>query len=367
MAGKAGSWVAALSKSGMEVKSARDALQVKGWLDTGNYALNWAISGRLLGGYPLGHTGELFGDPGTGKSYLAARAMAMAQLAGGVALLDDSEGAYNKEHAAHLGIDVERLAYVHSRTVKDHLHVAQGFVKTFRDTKQPGPGICVLDSLAMLSTEHEMEVGLDKRDMTKAAELKAFYRMVIHDMNALPVVHLATNHTIAAIGQYNSRTTGGGGGPKFSATFRLDLRAINKIRQGSGQGSEVIGTICRVVVDKNRIVAPWKEVQLAIPFNQPISKASGLVPLLVALGLLEERGNFLYYQGEKMGRAYKTKERFLAQDETGEQILDQYPDLLESADAEIAAGRTRRVTSQTARTESHTEEEDGGEEEGSEG
>src|SRR5690606_18098435 len=78
--------------------------------------------------------------------------------------------------------------------------------------------------------------------------------------------------------------------------------------------------------------------------NQPISKASGLVPLLVAMGLVEERANFLYYDGEKLGRSYKTTERFLPQDDVGKQILDQYPDLLESADAAITAGRAKRVT-----------------------
>ena len=86
-------WLKALKATKLEVKSARDALQVKGWLDTGNYALNWAVSGRFGRGYPLGHSCEIFGDQGTGKSFLVARAMAMAQARNGVALIDDTEGA----------------------------------------------------------------------------------------------------------------------------------------------------------------------------------------------------------------------------------------------------------------------------------
>lgn len=331
--GKTSSWMQALADTGLTVKSARDALQVKGWLDTGNYALNWAISGRLLQGYPLGHCGELFGDPGTGKSFLAARALAMAQQAQGVALLDDSEHAYNMEHAGKLGVDVEALAYFTSRTVDEHLNVATGFVKAFAQMQPPGPGVLVCDSLAQLSTKHELETRLDKRDMSKAAELKAFYRIVGGDMFELPMVHIATNHKIAAIGNmYQKSTTPGGGGPKFMASFRLDLRAISKIKLGT----EYIGTICRVVVDKNRIVAPWKEVRLAIPFYQPISRASGLIPLLADLGVVKINGNFLFFRGEKIGRSYKSKERFLEQDEIGEQILDTYPELLEEVDKELA-------------------------------
>lgn len=339
----------ALSGTGLQVKSARDALQIKGYLDSGNYALNWAVSGKLLGGYPLGHCGEIFGDPGTGKSFLAARAVAMAQQAGGVALLDDTEGAYNDERAANIGIDVDTLALVdpRSRTVKQHLKATQAFVAAVRESKPP-LAIEVLDSLAQLSTEHEMETQLDKKDMSKAGELKAFYRIVAGDLFDLPVVHLATNHVIAAIGNmYQTRTTGGGGGPKYMTSWRLDMRAVSKIRQGT----EVVGVICRAVVDKNRFVAPWKEVRLAIPFNQPISKASGLVPLLIGLGLIEERGHFLWKDGQKLGRNYKTKERMLAQDESGEQILDSFPEILEEADKAIAAGLTRPITADATKEE----------------
>lgn len=340
------SWISALGEAELQVKSARDALQVRGYIDSGNYALNWAISGRLLGGYPLGHCGEIFGDPGTGKSFLAARAIAMVQMSGGVALLDDTEGAYNDERAASIGINTAELALVNprSRTVQQHLKATLSFVQAVRKLK-PVAALEVLDSLAQLSTEHEMETKLDKKDMSKAGELKAFYRIVGGDLFDLPVVHIATNHTIAAIGNmYQTRTTGGGGGPKFMASWRLDMRTVSKIRVGT----EIVGVICRAVVDKNRFVAPWKEVKLAIPFNQPISRASGLVPLLVSLGVVEERGNFLWKDGQKLGRSYKTKERMLEQDETGERILDTFPEILEEADKAIAAGLTRPVVAAEA-------------------
>ncbi len=350
------SWIDALNSAGkLQVKSARDALQVKGYLDTGNYALNWALSGKLLGGYPLGHCGEIFGDPSTGKSFLAARALAMAQKAGGVALLDDAEGAYIEERATKIGVDVDSLAYERSRTVKQHLAVTQSFLAAFRGFDAP-LGLEVLDSIAQLSTEHEMETQLDKRDMTKAAELKAFYRIVGGDVFDLPIVHIGTNHTIANIGNpFQSRTTGGGGGPKFTASWRIDMRTPSKIKRGT----EVVGVIVRAVVDKNRLVAPWKEVKLAIPFDQPISRASGLLPLLADLGILEARGDFLYKDGQKLGRTYKTRDKMLEQDNLGEELLDRFPELLEDADAAIAQGRTRTSTASVDSEEPI----DGGEEE----
>lgn len=342
MTGKqAKGWLAALSGTKLEVRSARDALQIKGYLDTGNYALNWALSNRLRGGYPLGHTTELFGDPATGKSFLAARAMAMAQRSGGVAMLDDSERAYNIEHSERVGINVDDLAVTQSDTVDDHLAAVKGFIAAYKVTKPKGPGICVLDSLAQLSTKHEMEVGLDKRDMTKASELKAFYRLVLGQLSELPVMHLATNHKIAGLGMFQEATTPGGGGSKFISSVRIDMRAVSKIKKNG----EVIGTLCRAVICKNRFTSPWREVRLAIPFETPISAASGLIPLLQYLGVLEKRGEFLSYKGEKVGRAYapKNKDKFIEQDDLAESLLDQYPEILDETDLALEEGRTTRV------------------------
>lgn len=334
------SWMAALKEQKLKVKSARDALQVKGYLDSGNYGLNWAVSGRLLRGYPLGHTLEVFGDPGTGKSFLAARAIAMVQSLGGVALLDDIEGAYNLEHMEqHLGIDVKELAMTdpRSRTVNDHLKATQAFLKAYVASKQKGPGLAVLDSLAQLSTEHEMEVQLEKRDMSKAGDLKAFYRLIGGDVFDLPVLHFATNHTIANVGNmYNPRTTPGGGGPKFTATVRVDLRTVSKIKAGV----DYIGVICTAFIEKNRIAPPWKRVQLAIPFGEPISRTSGLVQLLTGLGVLKERGQFLFYGGKKVGRAYgDNKARFLDSDVVGAELAEQHPKIFEETDAALEAGQ----------------------------
>jgi recombination protein RecA len=341
---KKGSWLDALGKQKLEVKSAADALQVKGWLDTGNYALNWAISGRLLNGYPLGHTVEIFGDPATGKSFLIARAIAMAQAAGGVAMLDDTEGAYNLAHIGTLGVNVDNLAYRNSRTVKQHLDTALAFLGAYKSLGITTPGILACDSLAQLSTEHELETKLDKRDMTKAAELKAFFRIVSGDLFDYPVLHVSANHTIAAIGSlFKTRDTPGGGGPKFQASVRLDLRATSKIKQGN----EYIGTICRVFVEKNKTTAPWKETRMAIPFNKPISRASGLIPLLMALGVLAETGQFVEYQGKRLGRTYKSKDNFLEQDEVAEQMLDQWPEILEQTDAALEAGKLQKTAVQS--------------------
>lgn len=335
-------WLEAVNSKDLEVTSARDALQISGWLDSGSYALNWAMSGRFLRGYPLGATVEIFGDPSTGKSFLVTRALAQAQAQGGVALLDDTEGAYNLEWIGTLGVNADALAYRRSRTVNDHLKTTRQFVGAVRDLIRgkgsdifQGPAVLACDSLSLLTTEHELEVGLDKRSLDKARELKAFFRIVGGEIVDLPVTHIATSHAIAKIGGFgSSRTTSGGGGPKYQAGIRLDLRAVSKIKKGT----QYSGVIVRVVVAKNRVVAPWKEARLAIPFYRPISPLSGLIPTAIDAGVLKPSGqNGLTFQGSDIkAQHFKTKSLFLKQDQEAEKLLVEIPDFLEQADEMLA-------------------------------
>ena len=209
--------------------------------------------------------------------------------------------------------------------------------------------VLACDSLAQLSTDHEMEQQLEKRDMSKAAELKAFYRLIGGTLLHLNAIHLATNHTIAAIGNaWNPRTTPGGGGPKFSATVRLDMRTVSKIKAGE----EYIGVICTVFVDKNRIAPPWKRVQMSIPFDKPIERHSGLVQLLTELGVLREKGQFLFRDGKKVGRSYiDNKARFLDQDDVSGNLLVAHPTLLEETDELISLGKLGGIKAAAAEVE----------------
>ena len=67
------------------------------WIDSGNYALNWLISGDFRRGFPLGKVCALAGDPGSGKSLIATSgAIRDAQRQGVYVVVLDSENALDK-------------------------------------------------------------------------------------------------------------------------------------------------------------------------------------------------------------------------------------------------------------------------------
>lgn len=350
----------ALQQHGLkDVSIAAEGAKILGYLDTGNFALNWVISNKFYGGWPLGHVTEIFGDPSTGKSYLVARAIAFALSQNGVALLDDTEGAFNAVWAAQkLGVDTTRLAYRRSATVGDHMETVTSFLKALadvieyqkasKDPKPIGPSILALDSLALLTTAHELEVGLEKKDMTRASEFRTLFRVTGSRISALPVAYIIANHTIANIGDlFNPRTTPGGGGAKFQATVRLDLRKTSRMKSGT----QIVGVKVKAYVEKNRLAVPYRVTEMVIPFFEPISPYSGLVPLLLNLGVLTSPGRSLVLksqgppvEGQDLldidTKISTNKSDFMKQDQSAKELLERYPKLLEGLDARGDLGTT---------------------------
>lgn len=54
-------------ESPLEEMEQSETIDIKGWITTGNYALNWVISKSFFKGLPLGRVVLFSGDPSSGK------------------------------------------------------------------------------------------------------------------------------------------------------------------------------------------------------------------------------------------------------------------------------------------------------------
>ena len=70
--------------------------EVGGWVGTGSSMLDLAISNRKGGGFPVGRITEITGLEASGKSLLAAHALADTQKQGGLAVYIDTENAVSR-------------------------------------------------------------------------------------------------------------------------------------------------------------------------------------------------------------------------------------------------------------------------------
>lgn len=325
--------IAALQKVGLEVDYATRSAEVKGWLHSGNYTLNYAMSGRFLRGYPLGHTTEIFGDNSTGKSLLMARALAEAQVAGGVALLDDVEGALNLDWATQIGVDVDALAHVRSTTVHQHSMLMQKLMTVF-DKEEVTLAAIGLDSIAALTTEHEMET-LEKntKDMQRAQEIHKLFRTVGAVLKRHVVAYIVANHKIAPMSMFTKADSTGGGGPKYYSSVRLDLRTPKQLKDAR---QDAVGVVITAVVFKTRFTPPWKKIEMVIPFYQPISAYSGLLPELERLEIIGVRGSDGRISVDGTLTELKATKNPINNDSVAAELIAAYPDLLERADAMLA-------------------------------
>ena len=67
------------------------------WISTGNFALNYLISGDFHKGVPLGKVTVLAGESGSGKSFIAAGNLVRAAQEQGIyVILIDSENALDE-------------------------------------------------------------------------------------------------------------------------------------------------------------------------------------------------------------------------------------------------------------------------------
>ena len=78
------------------------------WVSTGNYALNYLISGDFNKGIPLGKVTVFAGESGSGKSYICSgNLIRHAQEQGIFVVLVDSENALDEAWLQALGVSTE--------------------------------------------------------------------------------------------------------------------------------------------------------------------------------------------------------------------------------------------------------------------
>ena len=124
------------------------------WISTGNYALNYLISGDFEKGIPLGKVSVLAGESGAGKSYIASgNIIKNAQDQGIFVILIDSENALDETWLQALKVDTDekKLLKLSLSMVDDVAKTVSEFMKGYKeqhaDNKETAPKVLfVIDS-----------------------------------------------------------------------------------------------------------------------------------------------------------------------------------------------------------------------------
>lgn len=293
------------------------------WIGTGNYALNYLISGDFNKGVPLGKVTVFAGESGAGKSYICSgNIIKSAQEQGIFVILVDSENALDEKWLLDLGVDTsdDKLLKLNMAMIDDVARTISEFMKEYKLMPQEDRQkiLFVIDSLGMLLTPtdvNQFEAGEMKGDMgRKPKALTSLVRNCVNMFGSYNVGMVCTNHTYASQDMFDpDDKISGGQGFIYASSIVVAMRKLKLKTDADGNKTTTVNGIrsaCKIM--KTRYAKPFESVQVEIPYTTGMSPFSGLVDLFEAKNMLKKEGNSLVYitkDGEIIKQFRKAWER----------------------------------------------------------
>lgn len=290
------------------------------WISTGNYCLNYLISGDFNRGIPLGKVTCFAGESGSGKSYICAGTLVRdAQRQGIFVVLLDTENSLDEGWLKPLGVDTSpgAMMRISIAMIDDVAKFMAQFMAAYKAANSDVPPrdapsvLIVVDSLGMLLTPTDVkqfEDGDMKGDMGRGAKaLKALVKNTVNLIAPYNIGFVATNHTYESQDIFSpDDKVSGGRGFVYASSILVGMK-LKKLKEDA-DGNKIkdvrgIKAACRII--KSRYAKPFEAVDVYIPYDGGMSAYSGLFDLFVQSGSLEKVGNRYKYVSRVDGKEIK--------------------------------------------------------------
>lgn len=235
----------------------------------------------------------------SGKSLLAAHALANTQKQGGMAVYIDTENAISREFLEAIGLDLEKMLYVPLETIEDIFEAIEGIIESVRKSNKNKLVTIVVDSVMGASTKIEMAAEYDKDGYatSKSIILSKGMRKLTNMIGREKICLIFTNQLRSRLGVSfgDPWTTSGGKAIPFHASVRLRLKSLGQIKAKKNGIDQIIGIQTRAQVIKNRMGPPLKSVDYDIYFESGIDNYGGWLNVMKDHNLLRQAGAWYTY------------------------------------------------------------------------
>jgi recombination protein RecA len=276
------------------------------WISTGNFALNYLISGDFNKGIPLGKVTVFAGESGAGKSYICSGNIVKdAQAQGIFVVLIDTENALDESWLKALGVDTDesKLLKLSMCMIDDVAKTISTFMtdyKAMAEDERPKV-LFVIDSLGMLLTPtdvNQFEAGDMKGDMgRKPKALTSLVRNSVNMFGNYNVGMVVTNHTYASQDPYNpDPNISGGQGFIYASSIVVAMKKLKLKEDEDGNKTTTVNGIragCKIM--KTRYNKPFEDIEVRIPYDTGMSPFSGFFDLLEKKQFIAKEGNRYTY------------------------------------------------------------------------
>jgi RecA/RadA recombinase len=286
-------------KGSKMLSDTRDKYTVKQWFDTGSYALNLLISGSMYKGVPDNRVTQFVGDQSSAKSYITKKIMNSAINTGWIIHNIDTEGDVEISDYDRAGMDTSKIMMVDD--VDDTKKVINKVSNIIDSAEEDYKWMITIDSIGNLASEKESKdavEGNNKTDMTRAKDLKSFFRITLKKAFSKRIPMILINHEYESQGFIPQKVVSGGKGSRLASTIICEFsKSQLKI------GENVVGVKIRAKNVKNRFAIEGKFITFWIFHKGGIKKQSCLDELMIEYGIArafkDGRSSGIEIDGEK--------------------------------------------------------------------
>lgn len=205
--------------------------------------------------FPRGRVTEVYGLQAVGKTTLTWMAIAGMTQKKLKTLFIDVENSFNKDRAAELGVQLDKL------TISDEA-VVEEIVDIIRDNLDKFDAI-IVDSVAAMIPRAEYEGKSGDAVMgLKARLMGQMFRMITHDLAKSKTALIFINQLRENMDMFSAKySTPGGMALKYAASLRLELKTTSKdriVKEGKQVGHWVTVEVTKSKVGKPKQSARFK-------------------------------------------------------------------------------------------------------------
>ena len=287
------------------VKHAEDNFSaVTDWVSSGCQMLDLAMSNRPDGGFPCGRISVLYGPEQSGKSLVAAHALANTQKAGGIAIFIDAESGMSENFFNAIGVNTMATDGTWQLVLDNRLEVIfsviEQYILDIRQIDKKVPITIVLDSYAGCITEEDNagDFSLKGYNTAKARimsdALGRLTMLIARDNVIMIITNQVKYHMNAQPFQSPWRMPGGQSLPHF-ASIIIQLKKSKEIFATINNIKRPIGRIGIAIVEKNRLGPPHVKVNFTLYYDRGIDNLSSYIEYMDIFGIGKKSGAWIEY------------------------------------------------------------------------
>lgn len=279
------------------------------WVSTGSAVLNYRLTGRIDVGLSNKRTMLLWGQSGTGKSFLSSTICKNCQDQGYRIIYLDSEESISTDYMKKIGINLSEDWFIPIKvdTIEQTTVVLSEIFSSMKQEvvdKKTGEIIqegdrfvLVIDSLAGLLSEKEadeFDKGTSKGDQGQLAKkLKLLCKNLNKKMSEYDAFCVMVTHAYQSQDMYSSDkwVCTGGKGMQFFPSFSVLLDKA-KIK-GDEKGFRM-----KFEVSKTRFTAPNQKGELIVPYEKGMDFTDGLLDVLEEEGVISKNGAWYSFDND---------------------------------------------------------------------